>query len=90
MIWGSFRDNQGSFRSHLGLMFGEIKNGGSGGRSPPVTQGGLGGRQAPQLWEVATQNQKLLPKWHGEHFVHNYITNLFGNRSLRCRNIATL
>ena len=32
-----------------GLMFGEIKGGGSGGRSPPEKQGGLGGRRPPNV-----------------------------------------
>ena len=42
---------QGSFSNHLGIMFGEIKGGGSGGRSPPGKQGDLGGRQAPQWYQ---------------------------------------
>ena len=32
-------------------MFGAVEAGGPGGRSPPGKQGGLGGRQTPQLTE---------------------------------------
>ena len=39
-------------------MFREVKVGGSGGRSPPVKQGGLGGRQAPQLCRKCKENVK--------------------------------
>ena len=36
------------------LMFREIEDGGSGGRSPAGQQGGLGGRQAPQCGNYMT------------------------------------
>ena len=39
-------------------MLSVIKVGGSGGRSPPVKQGGLGGRQAPQLCQKCKENVK--------------------------------
>ena len=47
---------QGSFRSQLGIMFGETKGGGSGGRSLPGKQGGLAGRKAPQLKYIVLHN----------------------------------
>ena len=55
IIWISFGDHlemiRGSFRSHLGIMFREIDGRGSGGRSPPVKQVGLGGARPPKITE---------------------------------------
>ena len=37
-------------------MFGVIKGGGAGGRSPPAKQGGLRGRHGSQWWETIALN----------------------------------
>ena len=51
------------FPRRHGFMFGEIQGGGSGGRSPPGMQGGLGGRQAPQLLEIFLHNLTFLVRY---------------------------
>ena len=44
IIYRVFKDNHGSLRRHLGLMFGEIEGGGPGSEAP---------RESKEVWGVA-------------------------------------